>query len=85
MWLFDLRSLYKDVVVCDICNEDFTDSYDVGGGIIGSWAYCPKCAEKIKPKTPNAKSVFDEEAQPHETFFEFVLRVRRDAMYQFNQ
>lgn len=31
-------------VVCDCCDEDFTDSAAVGGFIFSSSAYCPSCA-----------------------------------------
>ena len=32
-------------VVCDICNEDFTDSDVSGGFLFGSNAVCPNCAD----------------------------------------
>jgi len=34
-----------NIVVCDICNEDYTNSLDSGGFIFTSSAYCPKCAK----------------------------------------
>lgn len=33
-----------DVVICDICSEDYTNRLDNGGFIFGSYSYCPKCA-----------------------------------------
>ncbi len=33
-----------ETVVCDVCNDDYTDLPDSGGFIFGSYAYCPKCA-----------------------------------------
>jgi len=38
-----------DIVVCDICDEDFTDSSEQGGFIFSSTAYCPKCAKEKLP------------------------------------
>lgn len=38
------------IVVCDICNEDCTESKEVGGFIFGSKAYCPKCAAEALPR-----------------------------------
>jgi hypothetical protein len=35
-----------EVVVCDACNDDYTDSTDSGGFLFGSHAYCPKCAKR---------------------------------------
>lgn len=34
-------------VLCDLCNEDFTDSAAAGGFIFGSKAVCPVCAPKM--------------------------------------
>lgn len=31
------------IVVCDSCNEDYTDSPRIGGFIFGSRAICPAC------------------------------------------
>lgn len=33
-------------VVCDQCNDDFTNSDESGGFLFGSHAYCPKCARE---------------------------------------
>lgn len=35
-----------DVVICDICNTDYTGTTVSGGFIFGSYAYCPLCEEK---------------------------------------
>lgn len=34
------------MVLCDSCNEDYTDSTRVGGFIFQSQAICPQCAGK---------------------------------------
>lgn len=36
------------IVVCDACNDDYTDSLAIGGLIAGSYAYCPTCAKRMK-------------------------------------
>lgn len=33
------------IVVCDVCNEDYSARDDQGGFIFGSYAYCPACAK----------------------------------------
>lgn len=38
------------VVVCDMCDVDYTDLPDMGGFIFTSYAYCPKCAVSHLPK-----------------------------------
>lgn len=37
------------IVVCDVCNEDYTNRHDEGGFIFGSYAYCPACAKSHLP------------------------------------
>lgn len=34
-------------VLCDLCNEDYTDSDAIGGFLFQSKAVCPKCAPKF--------------------------------------
>lgn len=36
-----------DLVVCDFCDEDYTQSSAEGGFIFGSKAVCPNCAERL--------------------------------------
>lgn len=38
------------IVVCDVCNEDFTDRPDSGGMLCASYAYCPACTSRHEPK-----------------------------------
>lgn len=35
-----------DIVICDICDKDFTDLNDVGGFMFTSNSYCPDCEER---------------------------------------
>ena len=36
-------------VLCDSCNEDYTDRPDSGGIIFGSNGYCPVCTARTMP------------------------------------
>ena len=38
-----------DLVVCDVCDADYTERRDSGGFIFGSYAYCPACAARHEP------------------------------------
>lgn len=58
-----------DEVICDICNDSYTESEELGGCSIGSWAICPKCSENIKEEP-------DLRARKDETFRDFVYRLR---------
>ena len=43
------KMLLGDIVVCDYCSEDYTESDEHGGFLFGSYATCPKCAAKMRP------------------------------------
>jgi hypothetical protein len=36
-----------DTVLCDLCNEDYTNSDAQGGVLVGSYAICPRCAPEF--------------------------------------
>jgi hypothetical protein len=67
-----------DIVCCDICGADYTDSDRVGGFQFESKAVCPEC----EPDYLKDVAKYGEEryirakAQPGETFRHFVLRLR---------
>jgi hypothetical protein len=37
-----------DIVLCDLCNADFTNSEAIGGFIFGSKGVCPTCAPRFE-------------------------------------
>ena len=68
IWEIDIA----DTVVCDYCNDDYTESEMAGGLIIDGYAVCPRC-EKLE-MVKEATSV----CRPGESFKQFVLRSRED-------
>ena len=66
-----------DMVSCDSCNEDYTNSPEVGGVLFSRTAVCPKCAPRL---IANAKKYREEKyltfPNEGESFYEFVLRIR---------
>lgn len=68
-----------EVVVCDFCNEDYTDSDEPGGFLFGSYGTCPKCVPRIEiaAKHHNEEDLIRERALPGETFKAFSLRMRQ--------
>ena len=36
-----------NTVLCDLCNDDYTDSDAEGGLLVGSYVVCPQCAPDI--------------------------------------
>lgn len=68
-----------DNVVCDFCNEDYTNSFAKGGLLFGTHAVCPDCAPRLRSdaKEYNEESYIRAEAGPDQTFYDFVMRIRK--------
>ena len=66
-----------NTVVCDSCNDEFTNSDKKGGVLFNRSAYCPNCAPNI---ISGAKKYNEEKYLqfPHEdeSFRDFVYRIR---------
>lgn len=66
-----------NVVLCDSCNEEYTNSNETGGVLFNRSAYCPKCAPDI---IAGAKKYNEEKyltyPQENESFRDFVYRIR---------
>jgi hydrogenase maturation factor HypF (carbamoyltransferase family) len=67
-----------DTVLCDLCNEDYTNSDEKGGFLFSSKAVCPKCAPRFEEgaKIYNEEKYIVDRAKPEESFRDFVYRVR---------
>jgi hypothetical protein len=67
-----------EIVVCDFCNEDYTDSSAVGGMLFGSYATCPKCAVRMMPQIErdNETGHIRKVCPDGQTFKAFVLELR---------
>ena len=64
-------------VVCDLCNADYTDSEEVGGALIGSYAVCPVCAPEMVWNAQQNDEPIDALCPPDKSFKEWVLGLRR--------
>lgn len=62
-----------NIVICDACSGDYTDSDAPGGMICGSWAICPACAPKWADYRPRNQIVRPPSWLP---FREFVVSYR---------
>lgn len=77
--LYVLHVDMEERVVCDYCNEDYTNSNECGGLLFGSYATCPKCADKIVSDAIQ----FDEvnkikmRCPPEMRFYDFVMHIRK--------
>jgi len=37
-----------NIVLCDMCNADYTESGEPGGFLFSSYAVCPQCTDKVE-------------------------------------
>lgn len=68
------------VVICDLCNGDFTLSEEKGGFIFGSKGVCPRCAPRFEKdvKKYNEEEYITARANDGESFRDFIKRYRGD-------
>ena len=71
------------LVVCDICDKDYTDSDESGGFVFGSSGYCPKCApEQLEViKKYNEEHFIKAHCPTNLSFSDFVRAYRGDKNY----
>ena len=65
-----------DLVVCDICGEDFTNSPASGGIIFGSNAYCPQCSDRMLPTIASEAQHIQAKCPQGVSFADFVRDYR---------
>ena len=79
--MFSTEIEIGDIVLCDVCNTNYTNSEDSGGFLFGSYAYCPKCADS---KIGSIRSYGEEHyinawCYEDESFADFVRRIREST------
>jgi hydrogenase maturation factor HypF (carbamoyltransferase family) len=70
----------EDTVMCDFCDEDYTnDNKTTGGFLFSGKAVCPKCAPRMMQsiKKYNEERFIKAIANEGETFKDFVYRMRK--------
>lgn len=67
------------IVLCDMCNTDYTLSDDKGGILFGDNGVCPNCADRMLPDIERygETQYINDKAGPDETFKDFIYRVRK--------
>jgi len=72
-----------DIVVCDICDKDYTSSDKTGGFIFVSKAYCPDCASKSEGaiKKYGEEKYIRARCPAGTPFADFVRQYRGDFNY----
>ena len=77
-----------DLVVCDVCDKDYTHSDAKGGFIFGSYGYCPTCAENRinEIRRYGEEHYIRAHCPPDMSFADFVRRYRGpDACITINK
>lgn len=73
-----------DMVVCDICNEDYTDNtLATGGFIFQSQAVCPTCSPRFLDSIEKYKEqrFIRTHCKQFQTFADFVREYRGDDKF----
>ncbi len=67
-----------NAVVCDCCNEDFTNSDEQGGFIMTARGVCPRCEPRMRAslKKYNEEHHIISECPPGMSHREYILRSR---------
>jgi len=67
-----------NIVLCDICNEDYTNFIDIGGFIFCNKAVCPKCATEFlkKIKSYNEENFIEAYCKTNKSFSDFIREYR---------
>jgi hypothetical protein len=67
-----------NVVLCDLCSEDYTDSNKEGGFIFQSKAVCPDCEHSFMNdiKKYNEEHLIRAKALKGQKFKDFVIEMR---------
>lgn len=71
-----------NVVLCDICNRDYTnDTTSIGGMLFTGHAICPVCLDEfmIGVRKYKEERFIKKVAMPNETFRDFVYRIRKEG------
>lgn len=70
-----------NTVLCDLCNEDYTNSDEPGGFLFSGKAVCPKCAYEFMKNVEkyNETHFVTDRARSYESFREFVYRIRKEV------
>lgn len=73
-----------DVVLCDYCDKEYTDSDETGGAMIGSYAVCPKCLPKAIKSCKEYKetNIIHAVCPDNMSFKEFVYNIRHGVTFK---
>lgn len=66
------------VVLCDLCNKDYTTSDEVGGFVFGSYSVCPSCCPDFLCTiiACNEEGFIAARCGENESFKDFILKYR---------
>lgn len=67
-----------NIVICDFCDDDFTERHDTGGFIVCSSGCCPLCAPRLleRIKANDEEHTIRARCPPGQSYAAFVLEYR---------
>ena len=67
-----------NIVICDICNSDYTNSTKTGGFVWSARAVCPKCQKDLlkKIKTWKEEKYIEAYCPENMSFAQFIIKYR---------
>jgi len=77
------RICIGNIVVCDFCNDDYTDSDKSGGFVFSSYGTCPKCAERMEAEISKCgeSRYIVARCKEGQSFADFIREYRGDNNY----
>lgn len=70
--------MYQQKILCDICNEDFSNNDEKGGILFQSKAVCPHCTFQIEESLfrYGEERFIRKRAKKNQSFRDFVIEIR---------
>lgn len=77
-WGIEINIDMENQVICDDCNEDWTNRPETGGFIFGSRGICPDCEPKWRKsiKETGEEWYIKAECPPNQSFYNFIMDYR---------
>ena len=73
-------------VLCDLCNQNFSDRPELGGMIVGGYAVCPLCAPSFEQELSRQNATYMIRARcPANTSFADFIRAYREEKQNANR
>ena len=82
--VIDLGGMVGDVVLCDLCGKEWSNSEQSGGFVLSATGVCPDCEEKVMADVVKYKEEFaiTSKCPPGMSHVEFIQRFRAGERFK---